>query len=165
MFRNMQSSRQHSVDTAALVEQGRALIDGERDAVANAANLAALLYASRAALNWVGFYFLKGDELVLGPFQGKPACTRIALNSCVCGRAAAERRTLVVPNVCAFPGHIACDPASRSEIVVPLLDGGDVFGVLDADSPIENHFEEDDRLLFEAIARLFVAGSDFRAGR
>jgi len=149
------------VDVEMLVAQGRGLIDGERDPVANAANLSALLFMSLTGLNWVGVYFRRGDELVLGPFQGKPACTRIALGAGVCGRAAAERRTLVVPNVNAFPGHIACDLASRSEIVVPLIDGDNLLGVLDLDSPLEDRFHDDDRRLLEAAAQLLVAGSDF----
>ncbi len=149
------------VDVEMLVAQGRGLIDGERDPVANAANLSALLFMSLTGLNWVGVYFRRGDELVLGPFQGKPACARIALGAGVCGRAAAERRTLVVPNVNAFPGHIACDLASRSEIVVPLIDGDNLLGVLDLDSPLEDRFHDDDRRLLEAAAQLLVAGSDF----
>jgi GAF domain-containing protein len=153
---------QQAADVEMLVAQARALIDGERDPIANAANLSALLFMSLGDLNWVGVYLRRGDELVLGPFQGKPACARIAMGAGVCGRAAAERRTLVVPNVHAFPGHIACDVASRSEIVVPLVDGDDVLGVLDVDSPTEDRFHEDDRRLFEAVAQLLVAGSDFR---
>lgn len=150
------------VDAEMLIAQGRALIDGERDPIANAANLTALLALSLAELNWVGVYLRRGDELVLGPFQGKPATARIAMGAGVCGRAAAERRTLVVPNVHAFPGHIACDPASQSEIVVPLIDGDDLFGVLDVDSPLEDRFQGEDRALLESIASLLVAGSDFQ---
>lgn len=144
-----------------LVKQGQALIDGERDPIANAGNLSALLFNSLPGLNWVGVYFLRGEELILGPFQGKPACTRIAVGAGVCGRAAADRLTIVVPNVHAFPGHIACDSASNSEIVVPLLDGARLIGVLDIDSPHEDRFHDADRELFEAIARALVAGSDF----
>jgi L-methionine (R)-S-oxide reductase len=152
---------QQVVDVEMLLAQARALIDGERDPIANAANLSALLSMSLGELNWVGVYLRRGDELVLGPFQGKPACARIAMGAGVCGRAAAERRTLVVPDVNAFPGHIACDTASRSEIVVPLVDGDDLLGVLDVDSPIEDRFRDEDRELLETLARLLVDGSDF----
>jgi L-methionine (R)-S-oxide reductase len=117
-----------------------ALLDGETDALANVANAAAALFAALPDLNWAGFYVLRGEELVLGPFQGLPACVRIPLGRGVCGTAAAERRTLLVPDVSAFPGHIACDFASRSELVVPLVDGGRLVGVLDLDSPRPNRF-------------------------
>jgi L-methionine (R)-S-oxide reductase len=149
------------VDAEMLVAQARALIDGERDPVANSGNLSALLFMSLGELNWAGVYVRRGENLVLGPFQGKPATARIAMGAGVCGRAAAERRTLVVPDVHVFPGHIACDVDSRSEIVVPLIDGDDVLGVLDLDSPIEDRFHADDRRLLEEFARLLVAGSDF----
>jgi L-methionine (R)-S-oxide reductase len=150
------------VDAEMLVAQARALIDGERDPVANSGNLSALLFMSLGELNWAGVYVRRGENLVLGPFQGKPATARIAMGAGVCGRAAAERRTLVVPDVHVFPGHIACDVDSRSEIVVPLIDGDDVLGVLDLDSPIEDRFHADDRRLLEEFARLLVAGSDFQ---
>src|SRR6185295_13466697 len=117
------------------------LLAGETDGLANAANMAALYFDALPELNWFGFYFLRGAELVLGPFQGKVACVRIALGRGVCGTAARERKTLVVPDVHAFPGHIACDAASRSELVVPLLRNGEVLGVLDLDSPLENRFD------------------------
>jgi L-methionine (R)-S-oxide reductase len=152
---------QQVVDIELLVAQGRALIDGERDFIANAANLSALLYDALPDVNWVGVYLLRGNELVLGPFQGKPACTRIAIGAGVCGSAVAERRTLVVPDVHAFPGHIACDSASRSEIVVPLIDGARVIGVLDVDSPIADRFHDTERALIEAFAQTLVVGSDF----
>lgn len=142
-----------------LLSQARGLFDGERDAIANAANLAALIGTSLDDLNWSGFYFLKGDQLVLGPFMGKPACVRIALGKGVCGTAAAKRETIVVPDVHAFPGHIACDAASRSEIVVPLVRGGDVIGVLDLDAPIPNRFDDEDRKGLEALAALWVRAS------
>ena len=126
-------------DKAALYEELAAELDallaGEPDAVANAANAAAAIYHALPGLNWAGFYFLRDNELVLGPFQGRPACVRIALGKGVCGTAAAERRSVLVPDVEAFPGHIACDAASRSELVVPLLTGDALFGVLDLDSP------------------------------
>lgn len=117
-----------------------ALLEGETDALANVANAAAALFAALPDLNWAGFYVLRGEELVLGPFQGRPACVRIPLGHGVCGAAAAERRALLVPDVSAFPGHIACDLASRSELVVPLLDGERLVGVLDLDSPRPDRF-------------------------
>ena len=133
-----------------------ALLSGEPDPVANAANAAAALYHALPELNWAGFYFLRGEELVLGPFQGRPACVRIALGRGVCGTAAAERRSIVVPDVEAFPGHIACDAASRSELVVPLLSGDTLLGVLDLDSPKPGRFDETDRAGCEAIAQVIV---------
>jgi L-methionine (R)-S-oxide reductase len=145
---------------AELLSQARALFEGERDFTANAANLASLLYHTLPDLNWAGFYWMKGGELVLGPFQGKPACVRIALGRGVCGTAARERRTIVVPDVHAFPGHIACDSASNSEIVVPLLRGGEVVGVMDLDSPVIGRFTQEDAAGLEPLARLFVESSD-----
>jgi GAF domain-containing protein len=130
------------------------LLGGETDAVANLANAAALLYGSLPRINWAGFYILRGETLVLGPFQGKPACVRIELGRGVCGTAAARRETLVVPDVLAFPGHIACDAASRSEIVVPILDGGALRGVLDVDAPEKNRFGEADRAVLEECVRV-----------
>ena len=138
----------------------RALFEGERDATANAANLAALLFHSLPDLNWAGFYWLKGGELVLGPFQGKPACVRIALGRGVCGTAARDAATIVVPDVNAFPGHIACDTASRSEVVVPVLRGGRVIGVLDLDSPRLARFTEEDARGLEALAAAFVDATE-----
>src|SRR5579871_4978400 len=111
------------------------LFRGERDAVANAANLSGLLWMGLENINWAGFYFLRGGELVLGPFQGKPACVRIAVGSGVCGTAAARRQSVLVEDVHAFPGHIACDAGSESELVVPLVKNGEIIGVLDLDSP------------------------------
>lgn len=143
-----------------LPAQARALLDGERDPVANAANLAALIFQVVPDLNWAGFYRLEGGELVLGPFQGKPACVRIALGKGVCGTAAQERRTVVVADVDAFPGHIACDSASRSEVVVPVVRDGRVLGVLDVDSPRPGRFGEAEALAFEALARIYVECSD-----
>jgi len=143
-----------------LLAQARALFEGERDPIANAANLAALLYHGLADLNWVGFYFLKGQELVLGPFQGKPACIRIAIGKGVCGTAAARLETIIVPSVADFPGHISCDSASRSEIVVPLSNAIFVRGVLDLDSPLLDRFKESDREGLEALARLWLNASD-----
>jgi len=138
----------------------RALLAGERDAIANAAQMSALLYDVLPELNWVGFYFLKGTELVVGPFQGKPACVRIALGKGVCGTAAQRRASVVVPDVHAFPGHIACDHASQSEIVVPLLRGGRLLGVLDLDSPRKARFDEEDRRGLEQAVAIYLEGSD-----
>jgi L-methionine (R)-S-oxide reductase len=145
---------------AELLAQARALLAGERDFTANGANLAALLFHALEGLNWAGFYWLKGGELVLGPFQGKPACVRIALGRGVCGTAAASRRTVVVPDVHAFPGHIACDSASRSEVVVPVLAGDRLVGVLDLDSPRPARFDADDARGLEAIVAAFVECTD-----
>jgi L-methionine (R)-S-oxide reductase len=146
-------------DYASLAQELAALLSGERDFIANAANTAALIYEALPQVNWAGFYFLKAGELVVGPFQGKPACVRIALGQGVCGTAAAERRTLVVPDVHAFPGHIACDAASRSEIVIPLLTGTLLLGVLDIDSPRPARFDAADAAGLGELARLFVAAS------
>jgi GAF domain-containing protein len=140
-----------------LVKQADALLAGETDFIANAANLAALIYHSVPQLNWAGFYLLKGGELVLGPFQGKVACVRIPLGTGVCGTSAAERRTIVVPDVHRFPGHIACDSESNSEIVIPIERRGSLLGVLDLDSPITGRFDEVDREGLEALARVLVA--------
>jgi GAF domain-containing protein len=150
-----------SATYATLRAQAAALFAGERDGLANAANLAAFLFEALPDLNWAGFYFLRGHELVLGPFQGKVACVRIALGRGVCGTAAATRETLVVPDVHAFPGHIACDAASQSEIVVPLLREGRLLGVLDLDSPRLARFDADDAAGLESLAALLLATSDF----
>ena len=141
---------------AQLLAQARALLAGERDRIANAANLAALVYHGLPELNWVGFYFFDGRELVVGPFQGLPACVRIPLDKGVCGAAARTRTTQRVADVHAFPGHIACDSASRSELVVPLLRVGDLLGVFDLDSPQPARFDADDQRGLEAIAAAFV---------
>src|SRR6187549_206362 len=133
-----------------------ALLSGERDLVANAANTAALIWDALPGLNWAGFYLYKSGELVLGPFQGKPACVRIAIGKGVCGTAAARRTTVVVEDVHAFPGHIACDSASNSEIVVPLLRGDELLGVLDLDSPLHSRFGPAEARGLEALARIFV---------
>ncbi|MBB3175080.1 GAF domain-containing protein [Endobacter medicaginis] len=146
---------------AELAEQFAALVQGERDPIANAANLSALVFAQVPGLNWAGFYFLRTpDELVLGPFQGRVACVRIAVGRGVCGTAVAEARSQRVDDVHAFPGHIACDAASRSELVVPLMRDGAVLGVLDLDSPVPGRFDADDQAGFEALARLYVEASD-----
>jgi L-methionine (R)-S-oxide reductase len=139
--------------------QARGLFEGERDPIANAANLTSLIFNGLDDLNWAGFYFLKGDVLVLGPFQGKPACVRIEMGKGVCGAAAAKRETLVVADVHEFPGHIACDVASNSEIVVPLIRDGRVIGVLDIDSPKLRRFDNEDRAGMQALAALWLAAS------
>jgi len=134
------------------------LLAGERDLVANAANTAALIFTSLPDLNWAGFYFLhEEDELVLGPFQGNPACTRIAAGRGVCGAAVARRQALVVPDVHAFSDHIACDSASRSELVVPLFQGEKILGVLDLDSPSPSRFDPQDEAGVKRLAAIFVA--------
>ncbi|MDX1442379.1 MAG: GAF domain-containing protein [Gammaproteobacteria bacterium] len=139
-----------------LALQAKGLLMDEPDGIANAANFTSLLYHAMPDVNWVGFYFLRGDELVVGPFQGKPACVRIAMGSGVCGSAAKERKTLRVGDVDAFPGHIPCDSASKSEIVVPLVKGDEVVGVLDIDSPIGHRFDEDDEAGVEKLAKVFI---------
>jgi len=141
---------------AQLLGQARGLLHGEHDRVANAANLSALVYHALPALNWVGFYFFDGTELVVGPFQGLPACVRIPLDKGVCGAAASTRQTQRVADVHAFPGHIACDSASRSELVVPLLHDGALVGVFDLDSPEPDRFDADDQRGLEAIAGAFA---------
>jgi GAF domain-containing protein len=147
---------------AELATSLRALLAGERDLVANAANLAALLYWSLPQLNWAGFYLLepRRGDLLLGPFQGKPACVRIPVGRGVCGTAAARRETVVVPDVHAFPGHIACDSASNSEIVVPILHDGRLLGVLDLDSPVHGRFDAEDARGLEALVRIYVESLD-----
>ena len=141
---------------AQLLEQVRALLHGERDRIANAANLSALVYQALPDLNWVGFYFFDGTELVVGPFQGLPACVRIPLAKGVCGAAARTRQTQRVDDVHAFPGHIACDSASRSELVVPLYRGDALIGVFDLDSPLPARFDGDDQQGLEAIAAAYL---------
>jgi GAF domain-containing protein len=141
---------------AELARDLRALLAGERDMIANAANTAALIYDALPDLNWAGFYLYKSGELVLGPFQGKPACVRIGMGKGVCGTAAARRETVLVEDVHAFPGHIACDSASNSEIVIPLLRGMELLGVLDLDSPKLKRFGADDQRGLEALAGIFI---------
>jgi GAF domain-containing protein len=133
-----------------------ALLAGEPDRVANAANMAALIYHGLPDLNWVGFYFCRGVELVLGPFQGRPACLRIPLGKGVCGTAASRGATVLIRDVHDFPGHIACDPASLSELVVPLIEASEVVGVLDLDSPLVGRFDEIDQAGCEQLVALFV---------
>jgi L-methionine (R)-S-oxide reductase len=139
-----------------LAAQLRLLIAGEPDRIANAANMAALLYHGLPDLNWAGFYFTQGGELVLGPFQGQPACVRIAWGNGVCGTAAACGEPLLVPDVHDFPGHIACDPISESELVVPLVEDGRVTGVLDLDSPKLARFDDEDRIGCERLVAVFL---------
>jgi len=143
----------------ALMAEG--LFRGERDPIANAANLSALLWMGLTDLNWAGFYFLRGSILVLGPFQGKPACVRIEVGKGVCGSGAAQKKSLIVADVESFPGHIACDIASRSELVVPLLQGDRLAGVLDLDSPSRARFDDADARGIESLAALWVTASDF----
>ena len=143
-----------------LAQQMVGLLAGERDPIANAANMAALIFNTVPRLNWAGFYFLRGGTLVLGQFQGQPACVRIALGKGVCGGAAESRKTQRVEDVNAFPGHIACDSASRSELVVPLMRDAMVFGVLDLDSPEPARFEAADQAGMERLAAIYVAASD-----
>lgn len=136
------------------------LLRGETDWIANAANTAALLFHLLPDVNWTGFYLLQGEDLVLGPFQGKPACTRIALGKGVCGTAAQRGEALVVPDVHDFPGHIACDDASRSEIVIPLINWGKLVGVLDVDSASLNRFDDEDVDGLETVAAILLHSVD-----
>jgi GAF domain-containing protein len=141
---------------AAMQAELRAIIAGERDLIANLANGAALLFGNLPQVNWAGFYLFKEGELVLGPFQGKPACIRIALGRGVCGTAAAQRRTIVVPDVHRFAGHIACDCDSNSEIVVPLLADHHLLGVMDVDSSLVQRFDAADAAGLEGVARILL---------
>ena len=145
---------------AQLAAQLSSLLAGERDLIANAANFAALIFHSLPDLNWAGFYFVKDDELVLGPFQGRPACVRIAVGKGVCGTAAARRVTTIVPNVHEFPGHIACDSASNSEIVIPLIERERLIGVLDLDSPLLGRFDNEDGNGLNRLVSTLVQSSE-----
>lgn len=159
----------HAIDTAnkaefyrELTSQLGGLLTGERDLIANAANTSALLFQMMPDLNWAGFYFLRAnDELVLGPFQGKVACVRIAKGKGVCGAAVQRRASVLVQDVHAFPGHIACDSASRSELVIPLIANGRVLGVIDLDSPTPARFDAEDQAGIEKVAEIFLSGTDF----
>ena len=142
-----------------LASQLSSLLAGERDLIANAANFSSLIFQTLPDLNWAGFYFAKDGDLVLGPFQGKPACVRIRVGQGVCGAGAAKCETVIVPNVHEFPGHIACDSASNSEIVVPLMKDSRLVGVLDLDSPLIGRFDEADREGLEKLTRILVDGS------
>ena len=146
---------------AELTGQLRALLTGERDWLANLANTSALIFQTLPELNWAGFYLWRGGELVVGPFQGKPACVRIAAGRGVCGGAVAQRRSLVVADVHAFPGHIACDVASRSELVVPIIQGEAILGVLDLDSPRPGRFDDEDRVGGEGLMAALLEATDF----
>jgi len=146
-------------DYTLLAGELAGLLTGESDLIANAANTSALLFGALPDINWAGFYFLRGGELVVGPFQGQPACARIAIGKGVCGTAVQLRETIVVVDVHEFAGHIACDTASRSEIVVPLITRQHVFGVLDIDSPRRGRFDNDDKRGLERIAEIFVANT------
>jgi GAF domain-containing protein len=140
-----------------LASQLSSLLAGERDLIANAANFSSLVFHALPDLNWAGFYFAKDDELVLGPFQGQPACVRIRVGQGVCGAGASKCETVIVPNVHEFPGHIACDSASNSEIVVPLMKGERLIGVLDLDSPLPSRFDQDDAAGLESLVRILLS--------
>ena len=141
-----------------LAQQLQGLFAGETDMIANAANMSALIYQTMPDLNWTGVYLLKGEQLVLGPFQGKPACVRIPVGRGVCGAAVERKSSILVDDVHAFPGHIACDAASRSELVVPIFRGSETIGVIDLDSPLPSRFDTDDQAGMERLAEIF-AGS------
>jgi GAF domain-containing protein len=141
--------------------QLKSLIEGETQIIPNLANASALLNLSLADINWVGFYLVKDNELLLGPFQGKPACIHIPIGKGVCGTAVAQGKTQLVPDVHAFPGHIACDSESNSEIVIPIFVGNIVVGVLDVDSPVFNRFDEIDREGLEEVARILSFGCNW----
>lgn len=145
---------------ASLGDQARGLLSGQTDRIANAANLSALLFMTLPQISWVGFYFNRGETLVLGPFQGKPACASIPMGKGVCGTAAVTRKTQRVADVDEFPGHVVCDVNSRSEIVIPLVKDGEVIGVLDLDSPILNRFSEQDQGVLEEVARIYLESID-----
>ncbi|MDX6447085.1 MAG: L-methionine (R)-S-oxide reductase [Blastocatellia bacterium] len=140
-----------------LASQLSSMLAGERDLIANAANFSSLIFHSLPDLNWAGFYFLQNDELVLGPFQGRPACVRIGMGKGVCGTAAQSRATTIVPDVQEFPGHIACDSASNSEIVLPLIKGEQLIGVLDLDSPLLGRFDDQDAAGLETLVRILLS--------
>ncbi|OAJ66060.1 GAF domain-containing protein [Gluconobacter cerinus] len=145
----------HRLTVEDLVETVESVVASETDQIANMANIAALLFEALPDINWAGFYLFKDNQLVLGPFQGRLACTRIPLGKGVCGTVAQQKTTLVVPDVHAFPGHIACDAASASEIVVPILHDGNLIGVLDIDSPVKNRFDAEDQAMIEKIVSAF----------
>lgn len=156
MFDSQQLAGTQAEQYQQLLQQAAALVDGESDKIANAANLSALVYHALPDLNWVGFYFYDGKELVVGPFQGLPACVRIALGRGVCGTAAVTKQTQRIADVDAFPGHIPCDSASRSELVVPLYKGEQLIGVFDLDSPKLDRFNAVDQEHLEALAKIFL---------
>jgi GAF domain-containing protein len=154
------ADRSLAPDYDALDKQLASLFDGERDFIANAAQFSAFIYQTLADLNWAGFYLARGDELILGPFQGKVACVRIPFGRGVCGTTAVKRETVVVADVHAFPGHIACDAASNAEIVLPVVSNGKLIGVFDIDSPSANRFSDADRAGLEKLVARFVASTD-----
>jgi GAF domain-containing protein len=156
LMTSTESSPEKTEHYASIAAQLRSLLEGERDFIANAANFSSLLYHSLPDLNWAGFYLQKDGELVLGPFHGQPACVRIALGKGVCGTAAEQRQTILVDNVHDFPGHIACDSASNSEIVVPLIKDGQLIGVLDLDSPSLARFDGEDARGLNELVRIFI---------
>lgn len=156
MFESQQLTGTQVEQYEQLLQQAAALVHDESDKIANAANLSALVYHALPELNWVGFYFYDGNELVVGPFQGLPACVRIALGRGVCGTAAVTKQTQRIADVDAFPGHIPCDSASRSELVVPLYKGENLIGVFDLDSPILDRFDAVDQENLEALAKIFL---------
>ena len=149
---------------AEMLRMARSLMDGERHPLANAANLSALLYQEMGDVNWAGFYFLHEGALLLGPFQGKPACLRIPVGHGVCGSSVKERRTILVPDVHAFPGHIACDEASRSELVCPIHTLGRIIGVIDLDSARPGRFGPEEQRAVEELSELYAEGCDFMGG-
>lgn len=157
MFKPQPKTGNPAQDLALMVEMARAVTEGETDMLANLANLSAVVKAHLVDTNWAGFYLLKNGELVLGPFQGLPACIRIPLGRGVCGAAAKEEKTILVEDVHAFPGHIACDAASRSEVVVPVFRGGRLYAVLDVDSPLSARFGGEEQAALEKIAALISA--------
>jgi len=156
MFEQTVYTENREKDYETVLQQLKALIEDEKDVTANLANASALLNQFLDNINWVGFYIWKEDELVLGPFQGLPACIRIPYRRGVCGTAIAENKTMLVENVHEFPGHIACDPKSQSEIVVPMIVDGETFGVLDIDSPITNRFDEVDQQYLEKFVEILI---------
>ncbi|WP_044894490.1 GAF domain-containing protein [Bacillus alveayuensis] len=160
MFQVVQYNGTREENYELVIKQLKALIEGETNFIANLANAAALLNQFLDNINWVGFYIADGNELVLGPFQGLPACVRIPFGKGVCGTAAKNKKTELVPDVHLFPGHIACDAASQSEIVVPMIKNGNVIGVLDIDSPIKNRFDEMDQKYLEKFVEALVASID-----
>lgn len=144
-----------------LVKSSAALIDGERHPIANAANIASLIYNTYEEINWAGFYFLSAGELVLGPFSGKPACVRIKRGQGVCGVCVETGKSMIVDDVVNFPGHIACDSESRSELVVPIFNSGELIGVIDLDSPHPSRWTDTEKNEIELVADIFANGSDF----
>ncbi|HZG60837.1 MAG TPA: GAF domain-containing protein [Anoxybacillus sp.] len=160
MFHAVQYNGTREENYELVIKQLKALIEGETNFIANLANAAALLNQFLDNINWVGFYITDGNELILGPFQGLPACVRIPFGKGVCGTAAKNKKTEIVPDVHLFPGHIACDAASQSEIVVPMIKNGNVIGVLDIDSPIKNRFDEIDQKYLEKFVETLVASID-----